>query len=99
MKEPDWAAVAREVLRGMQEDGHIITRGKSALQDAYALGKSHGPDWLPIADAPRDGRTIIVEGGTAYWDGEAWYSDQAQAEIQWQVTSWQPLPPAPEPKS
>ena len=55
MKEPDWKQVGEDVAndwRGSGDDlGSVIARH---LPAAYALGKSHGPEWLPIEDEPRD---------------------------------------------
>ena len=86
-KEPDWSNLTRE---------HALQIA-TLLREAYALGKSHGPDWLPIADAPRDGTTIIVPGGTAEWRRDYWFSHQAQRTIQWEVNHFMPLPPEPKP--
>ena len=60
MKEPDWKQVGEDVAndwRGSGDDlGSVIARH---LPAAYALGKSHGPDWLPIEDAPRDEAILV----------------------------------------
>jgi len=51
----EWKASGKALLDG---DAHALRQMDTQLAAAYALGKSHGPDWLPIADAPRDGTPV-----------------------------------------
>jgi hypothetical protein len=73
-KEPDWGFTANEIghelpLRLDADIVEIETYLSTELAAAYALGKSHGPDWLPIADAPRDGTPMLVatKDGARFW--------------------------------
>lgn len=58
--------------------------------------------WQKIETAPKDGSTILVKGGIAYWNitDKGWYSLTAinypGRLIEWPVKHWQPLPQPPE---
>ena len=53
-------------------------------------------EWQPIESAPRDGRTIIVDGGIAYWRSGGWWTltgvDWPGRPIKWEVKHWMPFP-------
>ena len=88
-KEPDWSNLTRE--HAMQ----IAT----LLKEAYALGKAHGSDWLPIADAPRDGTEVLLCDELDNMWADA-YETNRNISIGWphSATHFMPLPPPPEPK-
>jgi len=59
--EPDWLAMISEpgddrVTRELNKAAVLLASA------AYDIGKSHGPDWRTIAEAPRDGTNIIATG-------------------------------------
>jgi len=49
--------------------------------------------WRPIEEAPKDGTRIYILGGTALWckDRAGWFSDSAQAMVQWEISHFIPL--------
>lgn len=80
-KGPDWDDKADEVMGSI----NLTMRSRydliaEALRAAYALGKSHATEWRPIAEAPRDGTTILawdryaLEPITIRWIGGKWKS-------------------------
>lgn len=71
--------------------------------------------WMPIESAPKDGTHVLIAGGTfdahwdeglefkgvciAYWHGDHWHGNEANAHDEWKrhhPTHWQPLPAPPE---
>ena len=93
----DEMKAAKAEIARLRED--IKLDAKSIYDAAYARGLRDAQQWLPISDAPRDGRTIILEGGTAYWIADHWYSVASRRAIEWEVKVWMPLPPPPENKT
>lgn len=56
--------------------------------------KAQGGGWIAVVERmPPTGMTVIVEGGTAQFDGIVWRSVSANLRpIEWTVTHWQHLP-------
>jgi len=83
-------------------------RTTTDLADAYtrlrarAAEMERAQQWRPIAEAPRDGTSVLLGWSghddwtcTAYWNGDAWSADNF---LEWmtQPTHFRPLPPAPD---
>ena len=83
--EPDWKQIAEPAvawivrlsdnLHGNDFTQEII----QALKVAYALGKSHAPDWLPVEGAPKVPNKPLLfasfpfnEFSVGTWDSDGW---------------------------
>lgn len=77
---------------------YVVCLNVCNVQATPITWNTRADDWQPIETAPKDGSTVIVEGGTAYWHNgyAAWFSHSAQRPIEWPVTRWKPLPEPPE---
>lgn len=61
--------------------------------------------WIPVSERlPEDARPVIVAGGCGHYSHKykKWYTNMERDRhgeylpIQWEVTHWMPLPPAPQ---
>ena len=76
---------------------------------AAACAAWDAAQWRPIAEAPRDGKTVwchnakMAQRGMAHWNGEAWQmvnglTNYPVKGATFQPTHFRPLPPDPEDK-
>jgi len=72
--------------------------------DVFKAWNTRTYGWISVEDRlPEDQETVIIRGGCGYYchDDEVWYSAISKnhlgvdAEIQWPVTHWMPLPEPP----
>jgi hypothetical protein len=90
-----------EILEGMIEERwhspERIQHQRDLLARIDARLATGG--WIQASERLPDSlENVLVSGGLAYYDGEAWISVAEGRPIQWEVTHWRPLPPPPKAK-
>ena len=88
--------------------GFIVTATPEEWNRRAHLAAGSGEGWVSVKDGlPEDGQTVIV-WGTDHLERAGWaviWRDLGDDHIndawlkRWEVTHWQPLPPAPQEKS